>query len=188
MVRSQVKKVVVAEGHGGERKQKKDCLQEIQKAGFRPTLSSFISSLWAWKLLLFIGLERGQSCLQWGKNISPWFDLSDPNRWLKVCTSNCQIWQSKAADWTRWPIWANKRSRFRVFLPDRTILEDKGVSGGHFGARVVEFGGQTRQKTRPEVGHSGSSVGKKMNSIFFFIIIQNGAVWIKNREFCWISI
>ena len=28
MVRSQVKKVVVAEGHGGERKQKKDCLQE----------------------------------------------------------------------------------------------------------------------------------------------------------------
>jgi len=25
-----------------------------------------------------------------------------------------------------------------------------------------------RQKTRPEVGHSGSSVGKKMNSIFFF--------------------
>jgi len=28
MVRSQVMKVVVAEGHGGERKQKKDCLQE----------------------------------------------------------------------------------------------------------------------------------------------------------------
>jgi len=33
----------VAEVHGGERKQKKDCLQEIQKAGFRPTLSSFFS-------------------------------------------------------------------------------------------------------------------------------------------------
>ena len=45
MARSQGKKVVVAEGHGGERKQKKDCLQEIQKAGFRPTLSSFFSSL-----------------------------------------------------------------------------------------------------------------------------------------------
>jgi hypothetical protein len=28
MVRSQVMKVVVAEGHGGERRQKKDCLQE----------------------------------------------------------------------------------------------------------------------------------------------------------------
>ena len=28
MVRSQVMKVVVAESHGGERKQKKDCLQE----------------------------------------------------------------------------------------------------------------------------------------------------------------
>jgi len=28
MVRSQVMKVVVVEGHGGERKQKKDCLQE----------------------------------------------------------------------------------------------------------------------------------------------------------------
>jgi len=28
MVRSQVMKVVAAEGHGGERKQKKDCLQE----------------------------------------------------------------------------------------------------------------------------------------------------------------
>ena len=28
MVRSQVMKVMVVEGHGGERKQKKDCLQE----------------------------------------------------------------------------------------------------------------------------------------------------------------
>jgi len=58
----------------------------------------------------------------------------------------------------------HKRSRFKVLLPDRTILEDKGVSGGHVGACFVEFGVQTRQKTRLEVGHSGSSVEKKMNS------------------------
>ena len=34
MVRSQVMKVVVAEGHGGERKQKKDCLQKMNTEGW----------------------------------------------------------------------------------------------------------------------------------------------------------
>ena len=46
------------------------------------------------------------------------------------------------------PLWANKRSRFKVFRPDRTILEDKGVSGGHFGARVVGFGGRNEAENK----------------------------------------
>jgi hypothetical protein len=51
MVRSQVMKVMVAEGHGGERKQKKWLFAEkwIQKAGFRPTLSSIVFSFLSMK-------------------------------------------------------------------------------------------------------------------------------------------
>ena len=87
---------------------------------------------------------------------------------------------AKFADCPRCTLWANKRSRFKPFRPDRTTPRDRGVPGGHFGACFVGFGGQTRQKTRPEVGHSGSSVGKKMNSIFY----SKRRRLDKNREFC----
>jgi len=42
MERKWVMKMVVAESHGGERRQRRDRLQEkrARKAGFRPTLSS----------------------------------------------------------------------------------------------------------------------------------------------------
>jgi len=77
-------------------------------------------------------------------------------------------------------LWANKQSRFKPFRSDRTTPRDRGVPGGHVGACFVGFGGQTRQKTRPEVGHSGSSVGKK-NSIF---LDSTRRRFDKNREFC----
>jgi hypothetical protein len=47
MERRWVMKMVVAESHGGERRQRRDRLQEkgAGKAGFRPTLSSIFFSL-----------------------------------------------------------------------------------------------------------------------------------------------
>jgi hypothetical protein len=42
---------------------------------------------------------------------------------------NCQIWQSKAA-------------RVGYFRP--VTCSDRGISGDHFGACVVNFGGHTR--------------------------------------------
>jgi hypothetical protein len=60
-------------------------------------LHSIFFLLRTWKLLLFIGGGRGQSCLHEGKLFSPWFEWKNPDRPFKVCTSNCQIWQSKAA-------------------------------------------------------------------------------------------
>ena len=169
---------MVAEGHGGERKQKKDCLQEIQKAGFRPTLSSFFSPLWAWKLLLFIGMERVQSCLQWGK-----ISALDSTWAIQTVGSKWAPRTAKFADCPRCTLWANKRSRFKPFRPDRTTPRDNGVPGGHFGACFVGFGCQTRQKTRPEVGHSGSSVEKKMNSIRRRVAWSCPFFWIKTAPF-----
>jgi len=68
-----------------------------RKDGFLSTLHLIFLSLRPWNPPLFIGGGKGQSCLHEGKIFSPWFDWKHPNRQFKVCTSNCQIWQSKAA-------------------------------------------------------------------------------------------
>ena len=61
MVRRHVMMVVVAEGHGGERKKRKDRLQENSagKAGFWPTLHFIFFSLRSSMGPLFIGSRRG---------------------------------------------------------------------------------------------------------------------------------
>jgi hypothetical protein len=61
MERRRVMKMVVAKSHGGERRQRKDRLQEkwVGKAGFRPTLSSIFFSPRSSTEPLFIGGGRG---------------------------------------------------------------------------------------------------------------------------------
>jgi len=68
-----------------------------EQAGFFWFLDPNFSLLRTCNLLLFIGGGRGKSSLHEGKTFSPWFEWKNPDRPFKVCTSNCQIWQSKAA-------------------------------------------------------------------------------------------
>ena len=69
----------------------------LEFVDFLSTLHLIFFSPRPWNPSLFIGGGRGQSCLHEGKIFSPWFDWRHSNRWFKICTSNCQIWQSKAA-------------------------------------------------------------------------------------------
>ena len=76
--------------NGREREgEKKNCINRAEMLVF--------GRLWTWNPPPFIGSGRGQFCLHRGKISSPWFDWKYPNHWFKVCTLNCQIWQSKAA-------------------------------------------------------------------------------------------
>jgi len=113
MVRRWVMKVVVAEGHDGWRKQRKDQLQEKRagKAGFRPTLSSIFFFLWMWNLLLFIRVEEGNPVFTGEQFLALDSVGKDPNRWLKVGMVHCQI---SAAACLRWPLWGGAMS---VYLP-----------------------------------------------------------------------
>jgi len=65
----------------------------------------------------------------------------DPNHWFKVCIVSCQIYRKRLPELTflGW-----RRSRCHVNRPERTILEDREMSGDHFGACVVNFGGHMR--------------------------------------------
>ncbi|KAJ6968177.1 hypothetical protein NC653_036197 [Populus alba x Populus x berolinensis] len=53
---------------------------------------------------LFIGRGRGKSCIYWGKIAALDSVGKHLNRWLKVYTSSCQIWQLKAVNCPRWPL------------------------------------------------------------------------------------
>ena len=123
-----------------------------------------------------------------GKNVS----ALDSTRVIQTVGSKCAPRTAKFADCPRCTIWTNKRSRSKPFQPDRTTPQDKWVPGGHVGACFVGFGGQTRQKTRLEVGHSGSSAGKKVNSTgrrvawflpSFFLKNAKRRRFDKNRDF-----
>jgi len=83
----------------GEREEREplDGRKTGEGADFLRCLDPNFSSLKPWNPPLFIGGGKGQSCLCRGKIFSPWFDWKNPNRRFKVCTLNCQIWQSKAA-------------------------------------------------------------------------------------------
>jgi len=113
MERRRVMKMVVAESHGGERRQRRDRLQEkwAGKASFRPTLSLIFLSLKTRNLLLFIGVEEGNLVFTWEQ--IPALDLigKDPNRWLKVGMVHCQF---AAAGCLRWPLWSGATS---VYVP-----------------------------------------------------------------------
>jgi hypothetical protein len=108
MKRRWVMKMVVAESHGGERRQRKDQLQEkwARKAGFRPTLSSIFFYPRTSNLLLFIGVEEGNLVFT-GEQIPALDSIGkDPNRWLKVGMMHCQ---SAAEGCLRWPLWSDPR-------------------------------------------------------------------------------
>jgi hypothetical protein len=60
-------------------------------------LDSIFSSFRPWNAPLFIGGGRGTFCILWCQILVFGLVGKHPNRWFKVCTSNCQIWQSKAA-------------------------------------------------------------------------------------------
>ena len=93
----------VAAGRG--RKKKKKNLQNLGKnAGFLLTLDPNLSSLRSSNPILFIDCGRGQSCLRWEKIAALDSVGKHHNRWLKVCTSSCQIWQLKAVNCPRWPL------------------------------------------------------------------------------------
>ena len=155
-----------------ERRRRKICRILGKNAGFWLTLDPNFSPLRSSNPILFIGCGRGQSCLCWEKIAALDSVGKHLNRGLKVCTSSCQIWQLKAVNCPRWPLWATQRSRFQPFRPDQTILQDKGVSCGHFGASLVGFGGHTSRKMSLENSHSSSFLRKKVNSnmLFFFYL------------------
>jgi len=81
----------------GEREWEKNCKNRGRGVGFWPILDPIFSSLMPWNAALFIGGGRGTFCLQWCQIVAFGLVGKHPNRWFKMCTSNCQIWQSKAA-------------------------------------------------------------------------------------------
>ena len=65
----------------------------------------------------------------------------DLNRWFKVCIVSCQICRKRLSElaFLGW-----RRGWCHVNRPERTILGDIEMSGDHFGACVVNFGGHMR--------------------------------------------
>jgi ABC-type iron transport system FetAB ATPase subunit len=76
-----------------------------------------LPTVWAWKLLLFIGLEEGNLVFN-GKNVS----ALDSTRVIQTVGSKCAPRTAKFADCPRCTIWTNKRSRSKPFLtrPDHS--------------------------------------------------------------------
>jgi hypothetical protein len=116
MVGRPVMRVVVAEGHGGEKGRGKR--EKFQKQGkwlvFWLILDPIFSSLRPSNPPLFIGGGREKSFLQWRKISALDSDGKDPNRWLKVGMVHCQIVKSAAAGCLSWPLWGGATS---VYLP-----------------------------------------------------------------------
>lgn len=104
------KTVSVSCGRG--RKKKKNLQKLGENAGFWLTLDPNLSSLRSSNPTLFIGSGRGKSCLCCGKITALDSVGKHLNRWLKVRTSSCQIWQLQAVNCPRWPLRANERTRF----------------------------------------------------------------------------
>jgi hypothetical protein len=71
--------------------------QNRGKAVFLRFLDPIFFSFRPWNAPLFIAGGRGTFCLWWCQILAFGLVGKHPNRWFKVCTSNCQIWQSKAA-------------------------------------------------------------------------------------------
>ena len=83
--------------HSRGQEEEKNCINGGRGAGFWPILDPIFSSLRPWNAALFIGGGRGTFCLSWCQIVAFGLVGKHPNRCFKVCTSNCQIWQSKAA-------------------------------------------------------------------------------------------
>jgi len=109
-----VKRVVMAEGHRGERGRGKreNCKNKGKWLVFWLTLAPIFSSLGPSNPPLYIGGGRGQSCLQWRKISALDSDGKDPNRWLKVCMMHYQIVKSAAAGCLSWPLWGGATSGY----------------------------------------------------------------------------
>jgi len=138
MERRRVMKMVVAESHGGERRQRKDRLQEkwAGKAGFRPTLSLIFFSFRTWNLLLFIGVK---SCLHRGTNSSLWFNCEGyqplaqgRHGTLSICS--CRLPEVASLEWCHFRLCASE--------PVTTIPKCRGMSGDQFRAQFGKFGGR----------------------------------------------
>jgi len=97
---------------GRGRKKKKKNLQKLgEDAGFLADFGPQFLPPRSSTEILFIGGVRGLYCQRCGKITALDSVGKHLNRWLKVCTSSCQIWQLQAVNCPRWPLRANERTR-----------------------------------------------------------------------------
>jgi hypothetical protein len=93
------------------RRRRKICRNWVKTLVFWLTLDSNPSPPRSSTEILFIGGVRGLYCQRCGKITALDSVGKHLNRWLKVCTSSCQIWQLQAVNCPRWPLRANERTR-----------------------------------------------------------------------------
>jgi len=93
------------------RRRRKICRNWVKTLVFWLTLDSNPSHPRSSTEILFIGGVRGLYCQRCGKITALDSVGKHLNRWLKVCTSSCQIWQLQAVNCPRWPLRANERTR-----------------------------------------------------------------------------
>jgi len=83
--------------HGGERRKREKSWLGTENGCFFQHFDPIFFFFMPWNPPLFIEDGRGQSCLHRRKLSALNSVRNDRNRWFKVGTMNCQIWQLKAA-------------------------------------------------------------------------------------------